>query len=254
MNAAIFITARLKSTRLPRKVLRPIRGRPMLSHMIERLRLAQRPDRIVLCTSPMAQDDPLEALAEAEGIDVFRGDPEDVLLRLTEAAQRFDVDLVASCTADCPFVDPVQMDRLIDFHLENGHDYCNIEGLPFGTFCYTLSRPAMEKACAIKDMTDTEVWGGYFTQTGLFSCGTLRITDPAICRPELRLTVDEIDDFRLIERIFDEMGRESGDFTLQEIVELCDLHPEIAGINAHVRQKPGLPIRLKGTALVNAAN
>jgi spore coat polysaccharide biosynthesis protein SpsF len=245
LNTAIFITARLKSTRLPRKVLREIDGRPMLSVMIERLRLAHRPHRIVLCTSTVEQDDPLETLAVAEGIDCYRGDPDDVLLRLRDAARAFDVDLVASCTADCPFVDPEQMDRMLEFHVANGLDYCNTDGLPFGAFCYTFTRAAVEKACEIKDMTDTEVWGGYFTQTGLFKCGTFEITDPTISRPDLRLTVDEIDDFRLVERIYAELGSDGRVFSLAEIVALCDEHPDIAGINASVQQKPGLPIRVK---------
>jgi spore coat polysaccharide biosynthesis protein SpsF len=216
----------------------------MLGHLIDRLRLAQRPQRIVLCTSTVAQDDPLEELAQAEGIDAFRGDPDDVLARLRDAANAFGVETVASCTADNPFVDPVWMDRLVDFHLVNGHDYSNTEGLPFGTFCYVLSRGALERACAIKDETDTEVWGGYFTQTGLFRWGTLSVDDPAVRRPELRLTVDEPRDFELVEGIFAELGHH-GRFSLAEIVALLDRRPELARLNADVRQKPGLPIRLK---------
>ena len=56
MNAAILITARLKSQRLPRKVLKPLCGKPMIEHMVERLRFADFTDRIILCTSPLEED------------------------------------------------------------------------------------------------------------------------------------------------------------------------------------------------------
>jgi spore coat polysaccharide biosynthesis protein SpsF len=245
MKTAILITARLKSTRLPKKVLKPIAGRPMFGHLIDRLRLARRVDQIILITSPLEQDDPLAEFAEQEGIGCYRGDPEDVLLRMTRAAETFGVDTVISCTGDNPFVDPEYIDRLVDFHLAHGHDFTNTEGLPWGCFAYGLSYPALVKACEIKDERDTEVWGGYFTQTGLFAWGTMAITDPAVRWPELRLTVDTPEDFKLVTRIFEELYRPGQVFPLRDIVELCRNRPELVAINAAVRQAPGIPIKLK---------
>ncbi len=98
MKTAILITARLKSVRLPKKVIKPIMNRPMISHMIDRLRLAQRPTEIIICTSPMAQDQPLIEFATQEGIKSFQGDPDDVLLRITRAAEYFGVETIISCT------------------------------------------------------------------------------------------------------------------------------------------------------------
>ena len=146
MKIAILITARLKSTRLPMKVIKPIHSRPMIAHMLDRLKLTQRPDDIIICTSPVAQDDPLEKIAQQEGVLCYRGHPEDVLLRLTNAAKEFGVDTVISCTADNPFIDPGYIDRLADFHLKHNYDYSKTEGLPFGTFSYALSYQAMVRA------------------------------------------------------------------------------------------------------------
>jgi len=160
VNTAILITARLKSTRLPMKVIKPILGRPMICHTLARLKLAQCPQKIIICTSTLAQDDPLEEIAAQESVYCFRGYPDDVLLRLSHAADQFGVDTVINCTADNPFVDPVYIDRLVDFHIEQGNDYSDVEELPFGTFSWALSYPAMVRACQIKAETDTEVWGG----------------------------------------------------------------------------------------------
>jgi spore coat polysaccharide biosynthesis protein SpsF len=193
----------------------------------------------------VTQDDPLEEIARQEDIRCFRGHPDDVLLRITCAAKTFGVDTVISCTADNPFVDPVYIDKLVEFHHAEGNDYSKIVGLPFGTFSYALSYSAMVKACEIKNETDTEVWGGYFIETGLFKCGIFRVTDPEIRRPDLRLTVDNPEDFELVSRIFDALYKPEEPFSLQEIVRLCNENPELEAINAHIKQKPGKPIRVK---------
>lgn len=79
MSVLILITARLKSTRLPKKAIKLIKGRSLICHLIDRLKMAEKVDGIVLCTSPMVQDDPLAEIATQEKIDCFRGDPDDVL-------------------------------------------------------------------------------------------------------------------------------------------------------------------------------
>jgi len=244
VSTAILITARLKSTRLPRKVMRPIHGRPMIAHMVERLRLARGPERIILCTSPVAQDDPLAEFAAAEGIACFRGDPDDVLQRLTDAAQRYGVDTVVNCTADNPFVDPVYLDRLVDFLHAYDYDYADTDGLAWGLFGWAMTREAMLRACRIKAERDTEVWGPYFTETGLFSWGTLVVDDPRIRWPDLRLTVDTPEDFELVTRIFDELYVPGEVFPLEAIMDLCRTRPDLVAINAAVRQKKPIPIRV----------
>lgn len=245
MKSAILITARLKSTRLPMKVIKPILGRPMIGHMLDRLKLAQRPCQIIICTSPIAQDEPLVDIARQEGIQCYRGDPDDVLLRLTKAAEQFGVDVVISCTADNPFVDPEYIDRLVDYHLEQGNDFTRMEGLPFGTFSYAISYTAMVKACELKAEKNTEVWGGYFTETGQFKWGTMPLDDPAVRWPELRLTVDTPEDFELVNRIFDELYEPDRIFPLRDIVALCRRRPDLVAINASIQQKAGLPIKTK---------
>ncbi|TKJ40776.1 hypothetical protein CEE37_07365 [candidate division LCP-89 bacterium B3_LCP] len=244
MKTAILITARLKSTKLPKKVIKPIKGRPMICHMIDRLKLAQRPETIIICTSPLKQDDPLADLAELESVECFRGDPDDVLLRLTQAAERWGIDTVVSCTADNPFVDPEYIDYLVDFHHHYNNDFSRCLGLPMGAFAYVISRTAMVRACQIKDTLDTEIWGGYFTQTGLFSWGEMPVSKN-VYWPELRLAVDTPEDFSLVQKIFDELYVPDHVFPLRSIVELCRNRPELTTINAEVEQKDARPISIK---------
>ena len=245
MTIGILITARLKSTRLPRKAIKPIKGRPMISHLIERLRQARVPEMIILCTSHLEDDAALVAICEEEHIPFFRGHPDDVLARLTAAAETFEIDTVISCTADNPFVDPAYVDALAEFHTSGRYDYTNVNGLPLGCFAYGLSVDAMRRAVAMKDTTDTEVWGGYFTESGLFKVGCLEVENPKHRQPGLRLTVDTPEDFELIRRIFAALHRPERVFTLDEILDVLDRHPEWLRLNAHVEQAKGRPIELK---------
>lgn len=245
MRKAIFITARLKSTRLPYKIIKEIMGKPMISHMIDRLKLSKLADFICICTSTNLQDDPLIKVAQENGVKIFRGHEDDVLYRLLCAAKKEKVDLIISCTADNPFVDPEYIDKLIEFHLNNNNDYSKIDGLPFGAFVYAVSFQALKKACDIKKNIDTEVWGGYFTDTGLFKCGIMLVDDKELRRPEIRLTVDYLEDFRLVEEIFGNLYRADRIFTLREIVKFLDANPQIASINTKIMQKPGIPVKIK---------
>jgi spore coat polysaccharide biosynthesis protein SpsF len=244
MNTAILITARLKSTRLPQKAIKPIHGRSLIRRQIDRLKLANRPDRIILCTSPLPQDDPLVNIAIEEGIDSFRGDPMDVLARLTAATEQFKLDVVVNVTADNPLIDPSYLDRLLDFLIVNKYEFACSEGLPLGTFGWALSCPAMRRACDIKAEVDTEVWGPYFTQTGLFHWGIL-LADASDFWPELRLTIDTPEDFSLVSRIYEELSSDGAPFTLRDIIHLCRQKPEWVAINANIKQKKPTPIKLK---------
>ena len=245
MKTAILIVARLKSTRLPMKAIKPIHGKTMIAHMLDRLKLAKEPEEIIICTSTVEQDDPLEEIAKEEGVLCFRGNPEDVLFRLAKAAEFFNVDTIINCTADNPFVDPEYIDKLYQYHIKEVNEFTKINGLPWGAFSYAISYDALKKACDIKDATDTEAWHGYFMDTGHFKWSALEIEDVAVLWPDLRLTVDTPEDFKMVTRIFDELYDSKNVFPLCEIVDLCRRKSEIPAINGAIIQKVGIPIKLK---------
>lgn len=245
MKTAIFITARMKSERLPKKVTKKIIDKPIIVHLIDRLKLSKRANFVAICTSTSPEDDILAEISQKEGIGCFRGSELDVLERLRDAARVFMVDLVISCTADNPFVDPVYIDKLIDFHIKNNNDYSKIDGLPFGTFSYAVSSLALEKVCEIKAEEDTEVWGDYFVTTGLFKNGTLYVEDDFLRKPYIRLTVDYPEDFELVTKIFENLYIPGEVFSLRDILKFLEDNPELLEINSRVAQKPGKPIKLK---------
>ena len=108
-----IIQCRTGSVRLPNKALKKLGGDPIISWVIERTLLTAGIDQVVLATSTKSKDDVLVELAEDLGVTVFRGDEDDVLDRYFQAAKHFSFDYIVRICADNPFVDPVEIGRLI---------------------------------------------------------------------------------------------------------------------------------------------
>jgi spore coat polysaccharide biosynthesis protein SpsF len=233
MKTAMLITARLKSKRLPRKVVAPVEGRPILAHMLDRLKLAKQIDQLIICTSTNSQDDPLVELASTEGVKHFRGDEEDVLKRLFDAAVAFDVDYILNITADCPFADPEYADKIVEAYKATGADWIRAMDLPHGAYTYGIKPAALQKVLEIKDASNTEVWGRYFTDTGLFCVYDLPIENPLHRQPELRMTLDYPEDLEFFKAIFARLYQPGEVFSLDAILHLLKEHPEIVEINRH---------------------
>lgn len=248
MKVGVLITARLKSTRLPRKVLRPLGGRPMVAHLIDRMRRVHLADTVTVITSTVEQDDELAAFADDYGVGCYRGDPEDVLYRMGCAARESGLDWVVSVTADNPWVSPEWADRLITKALNSGLDFAKIEGLPFGAFCYVLKTSAIERACDLKASKDTEVWGSCFKNDYGFNLGVLSVPDESpVFRPSYRLTVDTPEDFSLAQEIITRLPPHDAEHPryLHEITNLLDQTPGLLELNKDVVQAPANPIEMR---------
>ena len=100
MKHVILIPVRLASTRLPQKALIDIHDKPALQHLLERLKLSKRADAIVVCTTTDESDDPLVALCEKCAVSCFRGSEEDLLQRLSDAAQTVDAEILLCVDGD----------------------------------------------------------------------------------------------------------------------------------------------------------
>jgi len=231
LKTGFLITARLKSTRLPLKLLQLVENRPIFSHMLDRLKLAQRVDQIIVCTSTNPQDDSLIELAEAEGVSSFRGDEDDVVKRLADAATSFNLDYILSITADCPFSDPEYADRIVEAYLQTNADLIRALTLPHGAFSYGVKPEAFRKIVEIKDQTNTEVWGRYFTDTDLFKVYDLPIENDLHRQPGLRMTLDYPADLEFFRAVFAHLYRPGRVFTLDEILHFLRDHPEVVAIN-----------------------
>lgn len=235
MKIGFLITARLKSTRLPKKLILKINGREVIRHMVDRIKLSSVLDNIIICTSNNLQDKPLIKIAKEEGIDYFCGDENDVILRLYNASKEFKLDYALNITADCPLISIEYIDKLVKKYRESNADLIRCLDLPHGFFLYGLKIDAMRKVCEIKKANDTEVWGRYFTDTGLFNVVDLDISKKYI-RKDYRLTLDYPDDFEFFKKIFEHFGKNTHKTPILEIIKYLDRNPQVVGINKHCEE------------------
>ena len=108
----IIIQARMSSSRLPNKVLKPIEGRPMLAYLIERVKKKKNTDKIILATSVDPSDGPIEEFCQELSIECYRGKLDDVLDRYYQAALKYQLDTIVRVTGDCPIIDPLIVDEI----------------------------------------------------------------------------------------------------------------------------------------------
>ena len=226
----------MKSTRLPKKALLKIKGKTTIEHLIERAKLAKLPDVIVLCTSTNPQDNMLEKIAEKNGIECFRGSEDDVLKRYLGAAKKFNVEFFVNVDGDDILFAYEFIDRIIEHYKRTNADCILCSGLPLGAAPTGLKVKAVEKVCQIKDEEDTEVWGGYFTDTGLFKVEYLE-AEKELRHPEIRMTLDYKEDFEFFKEVFNRLYTPNKIFTLKEIIKLLRENPEIMEINKPVQKK-----------------
>ncbi len=237
MSFPFLITARLKSKRLKKKILRKIKKKEILSHMIDRIKYSKFINRIVICTSNLPDDEPLCRLAKRKKVDFYQGSPEDVLLRLYEAAKKYKAKYVINITADCPLVDPYYIDKVASKIRKSNFDLIRTFDLPHGIFIYGIKVKALEKICKIKIKTDTEIWERYFTDTGLFKVHDLKIPNQKHVWPGLRLTLDYPEDLKLIKKIFTKLYKKNKIFNTDDIINLLKKEPELIKINKNCSKK-----------------
>ncbi len=230
MKVGFLITARLKSTRLPKKLLLEVNGAPYIVWMLRRLKLAPILSEIVLCTSTHPQDDELVQVVEKEGVKVFRGSEEDVIQRLYDAAQIYKLDYVINMTADCPLLPYERIEQLVQTYRDTDADLVKCHDLPPGLFLSGLKPAAMKKVIELKGSGFTEYWLYYFLKTDLFKVVPLDIPTSLI-RPDYRFILDYPEDHEFLTKVYQGLGPDAYQKTSEEIVQFVDEHQDWTLIN-----------------------
>ena len=237
MKTAVFIPARVKSTRLPRKVLFEVKGKTIIEHLIERIKSAKLPNMIVLCTTIKPEDDSLMDIAKKCGIEYFRGSETDILDRYLNAAQKYGVDFIVNVDGDDVFCDPDLVDKTVEAFVKSGADFITWRSLPLGASPCGIKVGALRRVCELKEGSDTETgWGLYFTDTGLFKIEYLEPENGELKRPDIRMTLDYPEDLEFVKEVFDRLYTPGRIFTLKDILKLLEKEPWIAEINKGVQE------------------
>lgn len=250
MIKAIFITVRTGSSRLPNKCLLKISGKPVIVYLIDRVKHSKLKDKIILCTTKLKADDVLCRIAKEQGIDYFRGQVEDKLMRWLGGVKKFNVEFFVTADGDDLFCEPELIDLAFKQYDKYGPDF--IEGGPdlaCGAFTYGIKASALEKVCSIKDTQDTEMMWTYFKDTGLFKVEKLKGVPDVYKRPEIRMTLDYPEDFIFFKKIITELQNNNGYIGLRKIIKYLDKNPEVIKINQHL-QKLFLENQKRKTSLI----
>ncbi|MBW4459623.1 MAG: glycosyltransferase family protein [Nodosilinea sp. WJT8-NPBG4] len=241
MTIAIIVQARMTSTRLPGKVLKPVLGKPLLAYQIERLKRVKAADNIVVATTQNDADGPIVKLCQALAVDCFRGSEQDVLARYSGAAQASQADVVVRVTSDCPLIDPEIVDQVIQVYVAqfDRYDYVSNSlqrSYPRGLDTEVFSTRALEQAHreATAPPDREHVTPFIYNHPNRYGIGQVTAAQDL---SHHRWTVDTPEDFELIERMLEALYPQVPDFTLQDCLNLIDQHPDWPTINSHVEQK-----------------
>ena len=228
-----ILQARVSSSRLPGKVLKPLLGEPMLLRQIERLRDVHQIDQLLVATSREASDDAIEALCITNGIACFRGDLNDVLERFHQATQTFAPEHIVRLTADCPLTDPALIDEVIAFYLAGDYDYvsnCVEASYPDGLDVEIFRASCLDEASREARLPSQRehVTPFIHQQAERYKVGVYR---NAMDLSHLRWTVDEPKDFELVSMIYDALYRKNPRFSMQDVLSLLEQRPELVNWN-----------------------
>ena len=239
MKTAVLLSIREKSTRFPGKVLKEFHGQTVTEHLIDRLKLASRPDTIVIATSVDPRDDVFVPMAKRKGIEIFRGSKEDKLKRYLDAVEHFGLDGAIIVDGDDILCFPDFIDMVVERMSSADCDVVFCKDLPLGAASSGLTKYALEKVMEIKDEEDTEVWGGYFTKRDdLFRVVYIEPEDELFRHPEIRLTMDYIEDFNLLKAIFDELYPSNPQFSSRDVMDLLvNRKPKLTQINLEAQKR-----------------
>lgn len=233
------IEARMKSSRLPGKVLADVGGVPMLAMMIGRLRRSQTISAICVATTDDRADDPVEALARDVQVECFRGSEEDVLARVLGAARAKAADLIVETTGDCPLIDPAILDACVLAYLSEDVHYCSntlLRTFPRGLDVQVFSTAVLAEVDSLtQDAADHEHVSLYiYEHPEQYRLRNVPAVGP-LRRPDWRWTVDTAEDLEFVRQVVGHLGHS---VSTREATTFLETRPDIVGINQHIRQKP----------------
>ena len=239
MKVVAIVQARMGSTRLSNKVMKPIGGVPMIEVLLARLARATELNEIVVATSADPRNQPLADHVNGLGYKCSRGSENDVLERYVHAARAANADVVVRITGDCPLVDPALVDEAIRQFKGLQVDYFSNtspptypDGLDIEVFkIVSLERAAQETSKPF----DREHVTPYLRESGQFKQHGMRHSEDL---SGLRWTVDELADYELVSKVFQYFSPDIH-FTWHQVLQLQQSQPDLFRLNQQIIRNEG---------------
>lgn len=234
----ITVICRLKSTRLPKKALIPINGITSIERCLLNCLAVPEVDHVILATSHLPEDDPLENFTMDGKVKVVRGDPDNVAKRMINAAEFTNSDIVIRVTGDNPAVSPEIISHLIQQHLKSGADFTNSKTSPMGTSGDIITVEALHRLInQPKPLTHTEYLSLYFINNpDIFSVNNVKLPEE-FHHPSWRLTLDEPKDLEMFEALYKNLNIKREALFFYQLKSYIMDNPKIIQINKNVSVK-----------------
>lgn len=236
-----IIQVRMGSTRLPGKSLVEISGKPLIEHVVDRIKAARTVDEIGIATTHEDGDRVLMDWGIRHGLLSYAGEVNDVLDRYYHAAVRFGADVIVRVTADDPFKDPDVTDRIVRTMLDDPLlDYASNtikptypEGLDIEVFRFAALERSWRKARlpSEREHVTPYIWN----HPDQFAVKNVEHTEDLSA---WRWTLDYNCDLEFTREVYARLYRGQV-FGMNDIVNLLRAYPEIAAINSDVVRNEG---------------
>ena len=229
-----IIQIRLNSSRLKRKALLKIQNLTLIEHLFSQLSYSTQIDKKIIATTTESIDNDIEKLANNIGIECFRGNSLNVLDRYYNCAKSFDIDTIVRISGDAPLIDPVIVDKTIEYYKKNNFDYVSNffrRTFPIGTEIEIFSFKTLEKCWknAQKSYEKEHVTPFIYEHPELFNIGFIEHSENL---SNLHWTVDRIEDFNFVEIILQKIKERP--VSMNQILNLLKLEPDLLKINGSI--------------------
>ena len=239
----VLLAARMGSSRFPGKTLSDLHCLPMLERQIERIRKSIYIDSVVVATTELPADQEIEDWCKVKDVECFRGSADDVLGRLTSAAQHFNMHTVVEVLGDNPLVHSEMIDAAVELYFEKKTDYVatltdeypkapnGLKKFPIGVRVQVFPATTLIRCSELtKNDSHREHATSYIAENpDIFSIAFVEAEKvfSACNRPELTFAVNFPNNLDLIRLIFDELYEKNNNFSVEYAINLFDLRPDL---------------------------
>jgi spore coat polysaccharide biosynthesis protein SpsF (cytidylyltransferase family) len=251
MKIVTIVQARMSSSRLPGKVLMTLVGKPVLWHVVNRIRCCQTIAEVVVATSTDATDDSIEAWCQGADVSCYRGSLNDVLDRYYQAGLLHSAEVVVRITADCPAIDPTIVDEVVRGFLTGGYQVYGLAGeFPDGLDCTVFMFSALARAWREAALpSEREHVGPYIEKhPEMFKSGGLKKFTGL---SHHRWTLDEPKDYDFLQAVFSRLYQQDQIFLATDVLALLENEPELININNSIVRNEGYLKSLKQDRKIN---